>query len=126
MKKILMVIIPFIPLLGGYICCSDKFFDPNLKAGVTFVLFLQLWVYFFQGVMCSFANMTKISNFISISMSLIGSIIIMVIYNFLGIETMIFILVLCIIMYLIGYKSYEGMDRIISKVKKKFTISGRQ
>ena len=121
MKKSLMVIIPFIPLLGGYICCSDNFFDPCLKAGVTFVLFLQLWIYFFQGIVCKFASMPKIINFISISMSLIGSLIIMVIYDFLGIEIMIFILVLCIIMYLIGYKSYESIYRLVSRVKIEFT-----
>ena len=90
-----------------------------MKAGVTYQLFIQLWVYFFQGVICKFANMSNKINFIAVSISLIGSLIVMLIWDILGIGLMIFILVLCIIMYIIGYELYRGIDGLISRVKAK-------
>jgi hypothetical protein len=121
MKKTLMVMIPFMTLLGGYISCSDIYYEPWYKAGVTYELFVQLWIYFFQGIICKFANMSNKINFISVSISLIGSLIVMFIWDFLGIELKILILGLSIIMYWIGYKLYGGIDGLIRRVKIKFT-----
>lgn len=69
-------------------------------------------------MICNLSMLNKISDFISVCMSLLGSIIIMLTYNFLSYQIMIFILVLCIIMYLIGYKVDVNIDGIISKMKK--------
>jgi len=49
MKKIVMVlmkIMPFMTLIGGYIFCSDIYYNPYLKAGVVFELFVQPGIYF--------------------------------------------------------------------------------
>ena len=124
MKKIvmvLMIIMSFMTLIGGYISCSDIYYEPYLKAGVGFELFGQLLIYFFQGMLCGAAKMSRKINFIAVSISVIGSLIIMFIYDFLGIEVKIFVLLFCIIMYLIGYKLYKVLDILINKMKIKIT-----
>lgn len=122
MKKtiiILMFILPFMTLLGGYISCSDIYYEPHLKAGVGFVLFGQHRIFFLQGLICKISNMSNKIKAISLSISLLGSLFIMIVYNFLGISVMIIILLVGVIMFLVGHESIKIIGKLINEVKSK-------
>ena len=65
--------------------------------------------------------MSRKINFTAVSIALIGSLIIMGTYDFLGIGVKICVLLFCIIMYLLGYSLYEVLDILINKMKIKIT-----
>jgi len=65
--------------------------------------------------------MSRKINFTAVSIALIGSLIIMGTYDFLGIRVKICVLLFCIIMYLLGSSLYEVLDILINKMKIKIT-----
>lgn len=103
-KKLLIMIMPFMTLLGGYVFCSNILYEPYVKAAVTYEIFIQPFIYFFQGIVCSIFKCQKKINIIVLSISLISSLVIMIVYKFLGNIVMLIILLICYSMYLLGYK----------------------
>lgn len=108
-----MMLFPIVILFGGYVSCSPVFFDAHLKTGVGFVLFSQLGIYFFQGLVSSLVHMERKESALFIGISLMGSLAIMIYYNFLGTSVMIFVLLICSIMPAIGHVAHK---KIISKI----------
>lgn len=122
MKKIiiiLMFILPLMTLLGGYISCSDIYYEPHLKAGVGFVLFGQHSIFFLQGLICKISNISNKIKAISLSISLLASLFIMILYDFLGISVMIITLLVGVIMFLVGHESIKTIKKLINQVKSK-------